>query len=773
MGGQKAPESANRDNPKTFTGPLATPRTMEYGLVVGWWVLFVAIAVAGLPVAAVVFRALPDRGTALALPLALVVLFLPIHWVGQLRFNSLVVALGVLVLAAASVVALRRSPELQFDRFGEWLLVFTLAYLLLVAVRAVDPSILPTGGEKFLDYGLLTSLLRASSLPPEDFWFAGQSVQYYYGGQLLAASLAMLSGTAAKYAYNLALAGFYAALVGAAYGLAGSVAVARGHSYRLAGGLGAFFVGLASNVVPALQAAVWALPASLSAPLARAVAVRTAIPVEPLRTPEAFSYWTASRVIPGTINEFPLFAFVNGDLHAHMLSTPFLLLVVGICLAYTRTLVADRRRRRLLLFGAIPPVAGTLAVVNTWSLPTAAGLAGLTVLFAEGSPRHLLPAALQTRLPSVEGGAGELLRMGLATVTAAIVAALGVVWALPFVLGPATGATGRSIGLLPDRSGLLAFLLVHGWFVLVYAVVLLVRTRPSTSRRDWRLLGVGAAVSGIALLANAAAVAVLLPLLALAWHRLRRDSENRFEAVLFVAGAGLVLAVEFVYLSEQAGPGRFNTVFKTYMQVWVLWATGAGVALAALISRARSANARRGWLATAFAVLLVASASVYGVAALGGHFDDAPEATLDATANARAYHAAEWEAIEFLDAQPGRPTIASAPACWCNPGDAVQPYDWANAPSTFTGIPTVAGWSHEVGYRGEAPYQARVAGVRVIYTGSAAERDALLGEYDVEYLYVGPNERALYGNVSYRDAPGLTVVFENDDVTIYAVNESG
>src|SRR5437764_14149892 len=51
---------------------------------------------------------------------------------------------------------------------------------------------------------------------------------------------------------------------------------------------------------------------------------------------EAFN-WCASRVIGGcahytTINEFPFFSFVWGDLHPHVIALPFALLCVAIAL---------------------------------------------------------------------------------------------------------------------------------------------------------------------------------------------------------------------------------------------------------------------------------------------------------------------------------------------------------------------------------------------------------------------------------------------------------
>ena len=776
-----------------------------------WWVALVTLAAAGLPLAALLLRPLPDRGAGFALPAALAVLFVPVYWLGHVRFGPLTAAVGALVLAGASILASRRGPTPHVRRFAEVLGVFTLAFLFVVAIRAVDPSAHPGGGEKYLDYGMLKSLLRGTTLPPEDVWFAGEPVSYYYGGHMLSATLATLTATPARYAYNLALAGFYGMVVAAAYGLAGSIAESRGHSYRLAGGLGAFFVGIASNLVPPLQAVLIALPDDVALPIARWIAERTALGVEEISSADAFSYWTASRVIPGTVNEFPLFAWLNGDLHAHMMSTSFLLLVAGVGLAYFLTPAGSIRRRRLLVYGAVPPLAGMLAVTNTWSFPSAVGVTALAVLFADAPPRDLLPAAVARRLPgdvhrgasgapdgglaslasasASDGLRAELSRLASAVAVAVGVAVLAVLWVLPFVLGPATGAD-RSIALVADRSDLLGLLLHHGWFLGIYGAYLLSRFDPADG---WRL-PVAAVVAGLVVLTLAVDLAVLaavLPLLALAWYLLRREAGVGYESVLFVAGAGLVIVVDLVFVVEEAGPGRFNTVFKTYAQVWILWATGAAAALVgvlprpgrALAARARSAGATgrgsttaltpRRWLAWGLAALLVVSLSFYGGATLASHFGDPvqPEPTLDATMDAQIYHPAEWEAIQYLDGLPGQPNMASAPACWCNPRDSgVLPYRWANGPASLSGVPTLAGWGHEAGYRGSEVYMERVRDVETIYTGSREERVALLRQYDVEYIYVGPNERTLYGDPDFDGAPELSVAFQNDQVTIYAVD---
>jgi YYY domain-containing protein len=789
---------------------------MEYGLVAGWLVAYLVLGLAGLPLAARFLQRFPDRGAALSLPLSLAIIGLVTYWVGHLSL-ILGLAVGLVVLVGLSLLSLRGLDRTGFDarRMLGPAVVFAFAFLFMIAVRAVDPAVHPGGGEKFLDFGLLKSLLRTSRLPPEDFWFAGEPVRYYYGGHLIAALLAKLTFTEARYAYNLALAGFFGMLVTAAYGLAGAIAAERGRSTRTAGVFAAFFVGFASNLETPARALLWALPDGI----ARALAGWLGVEIEGLAaSPAAFSYWGASRVIPGTVNEFPLFAWLNGDLHAHMMSTPFLLLMAALWFAYYRTPTDALGRRRALVFGVIPPLAGLLTVVNTWSFPTAVGIGWLTLTFADGDPAALLPRTIGSRFPldAQSRLRHEVMRTVSALAVAAVVLVAGVVWSLPFWLG---AASGRAIAFLPERSALGPLLLVHGAFLLVFVPYLLARARSLDMRTREPVLIAIIGLVALAWLFDAAALAVFGPLLLVGWLVLtkRRETDHQsgaaqsiavrgspaesdggtvetqkrssvpavgFETVLLVAGVGLVLLVEFVYVKNNAAPGRFNTVFKTYAQVWILFGTAAG-AIAAWLADARPSwsgtdgmgrhwrVAGRGLLA-----LVVISTSIYGALALTDHFTNEggvkriDEPTLDALAFVSALHPAEDDAIEWLDNRTGQPNMVSVPGCWCNENATLTPYHWVNAPSSLTGIPTVAGWDHAGDYHGREAYLERVEDVETIYQGSPEETVRLLKQYNVEYIYVGPNERTAYDSIDFSGIPGISVAFRSETVTIYRVNQT-
>jgi YYY domain-containing protein len=767
---------------------------MEFGLVALWLAVFLLLGLLAVPATAWL---LPDSGgLALSFPLALAVLGVVGHLVGQVAFGWPAVLAGLAVLGGASYLAAGRTDP-DWRQFAGAGTVFTLAFLLVVAVRALDPAAAPLPlaiGEKFLDFGLLRALERTPHLPPEDVWFAGEPVRYYYGGHMLAALLATLTDTGGRFAYNLVLAGFYATLVAGAYGLAGAIAAPYDVSRRVAAALGAFFVGVAGNLETPVRILVWLSPDGAAGWLAGLAGLEGEATGW---TPGDFWYFEASRVVPVdpsaaepfmTATEFPLFSWLNGDLHAHMMSQSVMLSVCALLLAYWRA--ADTPRRRVaVLLGFLPPVAGFLGVANVWSFPTAAGLTLLVVAFAPGDPANLLRSVGGSRIvarlgPREHRATEELRRFGLATAATVLVVVLAVGWTLPFWVGVIPGGPGKSVAFWAPWSPLGSLVLVHGAFLAAFAPYL-ARPLGLDTGRPWVVWAAGAAILVAAVLLGAPALGFLVPLAIGGWWLLRTREDAGLEAVLVLAGAAVVLVVELLTIEGE----RFNVIFKAYSQVWLFWAVAAGVALARLtdgwpgtgvaVDRARLQTAGRVLVA-----LLVVSTSLYAGLALPAHVDDAsPTAdargpTLDATAyletgRVEAVHGVDYRpvapAIRWLDAREGRPTIVTAApgGYYWRPADG----DGSSAPASLTGLPTVLGWFHEEQYRGTAPYERRLADVEDIYGGDPAQQRDLLARHEVEYVYVGPVERATY-DVSVDDLDAVEPVREWEDVTIYAVDRS-
>jgi uncharacterized membrane protein len=435
---------------------------MEWTPLVGYLLALAALTALGALIAAPLFRPLPRKGAAFALPTALVPFAIVLFIVGQVTFGLHTVGVAVIVLAVGAGLAHRLGGRPDWRAVASAYGVFALAFVFLVVVRAGSPAITPLAGEQFLHFALVKSLERAPSLPPVDVWFAGDPIRYYYGSQLQVLGLSMLTGTAPRYGFNLGIAAFFGLLVVVAYGLVGAVVERAGHSFRLGGAVGALFVALAGGTTTAVRLVTPYLPDALAdivAPaafgfvatrfydgnLARAVAERADL--------TEWTWWYTRYVVPRTLHEVPFYSFVKADLHGHALSPGYVLFAGALGYAYYVTPVEHRRRRTALLVGGLGAVAGVFGFMNTWALPTAGGLAALAVAAADPHPATLLPSRFEPWLQFDPRGrlTAECWRLALAAVAGLVVVAVGVGIASPFlVFGRIPSNEG--IGLFPPRS---------------------------------------------------------------------------------------------------------------------------------------------------------------------------------------------------------------------------------------------------------------------------------------------------------------------------------
>jgi uncharacterized membrane protein len=252
----------------------------------------------------------------------------------------------------------------------------------------------------------------------------------------------------------------------------------------------------------------------------------------------------------------------------------------------------------------------------------------------------------------------------------------------------------------------------------------------------------------------------------------------------------LTLGVEVVVLGGDIG--RQNTVFKFYMQAWLLFSVVGGVAFAYLVQASDewSNTLRFVWYTPMMILFIIAS--MYPIMAtrarsldrmsfevpltLNG-MDWMPFATYSVVDNgAYISLAGDYAMIRWLQENvQGSPVIIEG-------REAYSEYRWNARIAINTGLPSVLGWNfHQRQQRTFAPLpefvQQREHNIKYFYnTGSSAEAVRILYRYGVQYVIVGELER----NVSTPDgiekfavmeSLGLvTKVFEQENSQIYAVN---
>jgi YYY domain-containing protein len=596
----------------------------------------------------------------------------------------------------------------------------------------LSPDII--GAEKYMDFAFFNLLARTDAMPPADPWMSGRTINYYYFGYLMFANLARLVWMPTYISYNLCVV----TVGGLAFALTSAVVLQITRHLPLAV-LGGAMSAVLGNLDGFLQ-------------LVEKGTVR------------GMDYWRSSRVVArgDTINEFPYFSTIHGDLHPHFMVLPVSLVLLGILLderlfPSRADAQPDTAVRSWLPYLLVAFIFGAIIAISTWELPVAA----LVIFLVAGRWQPLRPLFSPARL--------------LLVARMVMIVVVGYVLFLPFFLrfsaptatpGPEDVCVGPICFQLAQTS-LGQFLTVFGLLLFPPIVLVAVRSWPLLPvGRDWRHLFaalVGFTIVFAALMGNA-----VLPLLvglaagALLVAYGGAEEEERGGYLLVVAAAGALLACEIMFIKDSYGAKlyRMNTVFKFYFQAWTILAVAAPWCLGRLVAHQWQWQPMPRVILAALA-LLIGAAACYPIGITADRGDNV-YATIDGNAYLERYHGGDYAAIKWL-----RENVEDLEVILEATGN---PYDYYARFSSNTGLPTVMGWgNHEGLWRGhDNEVGGRVQDVKRIYNApTLAEIEPLLERYDVRYILIGELERKDYQASGLQKFDALEVAFRSGPTIIY------
>ena len=225
-------------------------------------------------------------------------------------------------------------------------------------------------------------------------------------------------------------------------------------------------------------------------------------------------------------------------------------------------------------------------------------------------------------------------------------------------------------------------------------------------------------------------------------RKVLRDKEEGTSYAIFpmiLIGMALLVALGVEFVRAKDDIGRMNTLFKYYLEVWILFAIASACILWYLgsrgIFRLRGMSIYRGAWLTMLALLL-ASGFIYPIlgtrARLSNRFDT-QSVTLDgADYMTRAVHWDEDQPIELRwdydaiiwlqDHVRGSPVVLEAHN---------EQYHWSSRIANYTGLPTVLGWPwHQIQQRMRYDHAVRdrISDVEEMYSTSDVGRDTGVAE---------------------------------------------
>ena len=765
-----------------------------------WYVFILILGLAVYPLIRLAMPGLPDKGYPLSRALGLV-LFGYLAWIGgsvgiPYTRTTIAIVLGLLLLLGAGLAYYQRD-ELREEWKTKRRYFLTIEGLFLAfflfdfVIRLGNPDLWhpAKGGERPMDFSYFNAVIKSTSFPPYDPWFAGGYINYYYYGFVLVGTPVKLLGIVPSIAYNFILPTLFAIVGMCAFSIGWNLLAksplspreraegegeTRENSSPLLAGLAAsaftLFLGNLGTIQMIFQklqqigagpAFTWEAAISTSQRWAWAMQGFSMVlkGVTPLGIGVGDWYWNPSRVVPplggNEITEFPLFTFIYSDLHAHMIAMPLALLALSWALAA----VAGRAHWRNPFSAGVGFVIGGLIIGALY-------------------PSNL--SDMYTYLPIALFAVGYAIWRYADTSSSTkrfgwVIAAVLALTALSFMMyQPYREWYSQVYSALERWNGPytpIGSYLTH-WLVLLFVVVSwmswetiewmastpvssLGKLKPYQLLIEILLVFFVFILLALQFFGKTSVGWIALPIAAWAGVLLLRPNlpdVKRF--VLFLIGTALVITIVVEVLVVVGDIGRQNTIFKFYLQSWFLLAVSAGAAFAWTVPAFFKWTP--GWRAfwQSAMILLISGAALFTVSGISGKIRDrwiveAPRSLDAMTFMAYAHYddfgqrldlSEDYRAIRWMqDNIQGSPVIVEA--------NCVE-YQWCTRFTIYTGLPGVVGWNwHQRQQRGLMAtwVEARVAEVGTFYTTTEVDqaRD-FLKTYDVKYIIVGQLEQAAY-----------------------------
>ena len=711
-----------------------------------WWLILLLLGIIFLPLTQKIFSSFHDNGYLFSKTIGIAItgyLMWFISSIKLMKFTSFscviiaVICFGVNVLIFTKSKKENKRSLFAIDKIDNMLteeLLFFAIFLIWTYIRGFKPE--AYGTEKFMDYGFMTSMMRAEYMPPQDFWFAGTTINYYYVGQYMATFMTKLSFVSVNVGYNLMLmtvAAFtfvlpYSLVFNITKNLLGNQSSQHKKASTFAGLLSGAGVSLAGNMHFSLY--YWLIPI-----------IRTILGIKG----EYTNFWfpDSTRFIgynpdttDKTIHEFPSYSFTLGDLHAHVINILFVLTVLGILYAWLlqrkkqmennyNQMNMDKPKLLKEIFNPsiimVGFFIGLFHTTNFWDFPIYYVVAGAVILISNA----------------------VVYRFGMKTISitaihGVVIIAIAKLVALPFTLNFKQIST--EICLTVARTPIYQLIILWGLpTVLIIGLLFDVTSKFKQKHKDDKANVLQSFLSDL-------------------------HVSDLFILTLGLCAMGLVLIPEVIYVKDiySGDYKRANTMFKLTYQAFIMFGICSGYIFVKFLKLTEFRWQKK--FAVITLLLLFLSSIWYSKVSILAWYGNVTSTQnykgLDAAAFLETTMPDDYLATNWLNQN-----IEGSPVTLEANGDSYT--DYARV-SVITGLPTVLGWYvHEWLWRGNTDIvDKRAADILTIYTATDQEQVVtLLQKYKVEYIYVGKLELDKYKSVNDTLLKGLGEVVFLSEVT--------
>lgn len=690
-----------------------------------WWSLIFILGFISLPITFTIFKKFWDKGYIFSKIISVVLITYLILIGGIFKilpFTNPSLFLILLLIFLIDFFLLRsknnfslflKTLKKNYKIFIFQEIIFLLILIVWSFVRGFAPDI--EGLEKYMDWGFINSALRSKFLPPQDMWFSGEIINYYYFGHLIFAVLTKLSTISSAITYNLSIATVCALTFTSTFSLASNLVFLSLKKKDLqfkkiitAGLISALLLTFGGNLHSVYKIAKIDIKDNGKLSLSQKAITKAA---------NQYWYPDATRFIghdpdikDKTIHEFPIYSFVVADLHGHMNDIPIVLFFMAFLLA------ASFYTSSFINFPLVIISGFTLSVAymtNAWDFAIYGLLFAIFTLFLniKSKVKKVFPKTLTS---------------GFLTII------FWFIFSLPFSLNFVP--IGDGIRISDAHSPFYQLFILYGGFWLIclpFLILLILKIFKKSKILNTKYLILNTDLFVLATITTAT-ILIIIPEL---------------------------VYLKDIYIYEHR---RANTMFKLVYQAFMMYSLVSGYVFykTRILLKSSVAKFFYGLLfCLIFSIHLLypyfAIKSFYGLDNYQGLWglnylkDTYPD---------------NFNAINWINKN-----ITSQPVILESVGDS---YTTFNQVSVSTGLPTVQGWIvHEWLWRGgyDKPKE-RQDDVQLIYEGKDLNRiKTIIQKYNIKYIFVGTKEYEKYADLNEENfiKLGAKIIFQSGKTKIY------
>lgn len=714
-------------------------QTTDLLLIFQWWSMICILGLITLPLTALIFYNFFDKGYIFSKVIGILFFSYTLFLLGTLHILpftriNLFILLGFFVCLELFIILKNkkaktniRNLKKHFKIFMFEELLFFIGLLFWAYIKSFQPDI--HGLEKYMDFGFINSILRTEYFPAKDMWFTPFTINYYYFGHIVGATLTKLSAISSYFSYNLILATIFSFCFSLSFSIGANLIYARQAKDKLKNWANIFSGGIISAILVTLGGNLHTVYTLFLPYQNEFPKPFWELAFSPLTFPNAYWYPNATRFIYNTIHEFPSYSFVVSDLHGHVFSIPIVLTIIAVLFSSLITF----RKYTIPLLGFLLACA---YMTNAW----------------DGIIYFLLSCFI---IFIIQWNTIRQHKYKNFFIHTGIIAIFFLLFSIPFSLFFKPFVSGVGILCAPEfltnigKLGPFLFEANHcqhsPWWqlIILYGFFYF-----------WVIVFIG---------------------FTFRWKKKEHSSltiSDLFIISLILLATLLIIIPEFIYMKD-IYPAHFraNTMFKLVYQSFIMLSLASGYSIITSASQLRFnlLKPRSYWKLNVIflGITSIVFVLLYPIFAIESYFSNLNHYYgLNGISYLERQYPTDYDAIIWIQKNiSGQPIIAEAQ------GDSYT--DFARV-SANTGLPTILGWTvHEWLWRGTYDIPApRIAEIQTLYeTNDTLTAERIIKKYNISYIFVGTLEKEKYPLLNESVFKSIaTPIYRNASTTIYKIN---